>query len=209
MNFKAAREEVLNRGSLSVAFLIEMAEWGRTASAAIFAPRPSPIGKPDPDIYARIKPILGPWQSLLHRIAAMLEVMRVLALLESSGDWTDGVDTSRLGDDTPENEEAGAWQVSYDARNIGQELRDLLAAHNIAMQDDGVRFQQHMKFNHPLAMEFIARLMRLTWEHNGPLYRGDERLVIRKTLRGERNSIYPWLSRESVAEFQAALAPRL
>lgn len=191
------RARVFNRGSASVAFLWEMIEWARTADDSIFAPNS------ETDIYAKVKPILGPFDSLLHRRAIMLEVMRVLAGFESSWDWAEGVDTSRLGSDTPENSEAGAWQVSYDARAFAPELRALCVANGVL---DGVKFQQTTKFNHPFAMEFVARLMRYTTKHNGPLYKGEERLAIRKSLRGAQHSIYPWLRQDTVAEFSTLLS---
>ena len=197
MMFNDIKKEVLNRGRIPDYFAIEMVDWCRTAPDEIFLPNPSTM-----EIYPYVKPELGPWLSLLHRKAVMLEVMRVLALFESSCDWEDGVDTSRLGDDTPENAEAGAWQVSYSARRNGEELRSLLIHHGI---ENGIAFQEQMKEDHKLAMEFIARLMRITRMHNGPLYKGKERAAIRKTLRGPEQSIYPWLSRAAVNEWKVLL----
>ena len=192
---------VLNRGTPPASFIQQMVEWARTAPDDIFDRTPT-IGSRD--LYNKVFPDLGHYESLVHRKAVMLEVMRVLAGFESSWDWTEGVDTSRLGPDTPENAEAGAWQVSYDARRLDLSLAKLLRDRGIS---DGVTFQRKMKFDHPLAMEFVARLMRVNTKHNGPLYRGAERSIIRKSLRGEEHSIYPWLKREAVAEFQALLQP--
>jgi hypothetical protein len=197
MTFTETKRSVFNRGIASDAFLEEMVNWARNAPDDIFEPNSLN------DIFAKVRPELGPYTSLHHRKAVMLEVMRVLAGFESSWDWREGVDTSRLGDDTPENNEAGAWQVSYDARRLHPSLQHLLAERNIT---NGVKFQQAMKFDHPLAMEFVARLMRVNTRHNGPLYKGDERLIIRRSLRGPEHSIYPWLSREAVGEFEALLA---
>lgn len=194
--FVATKATVHDRGVARDAFLRELVEWARSADEAIFAPTPHP------DIYSKIKPELGPWESLIHRKAAMLEVMRVLAGFESSWDWTEGVDTSRLGDDTPENSEAGAWQVSYDARHLAVELADFLRARGIT---NGIQFQRTTKFNHLFAMEFVARLLRVNTKHNGPLYKGAERARIRRSLRGAEHSIYPWLRRDAVAEFQRLL----
>lgn len=197
MNFVATKARVHNRGTPPDSFLKELVEWGRTATDDIFAPNPLN------DIYAKVKDELGPYTSLKHRKAVMLEVMRVLAGFESSWDWTEGVDTSRLGSDTPENSEAGAWQVSYDARHLAPELRHLLGMWSI---DNGIEFQEQMKSNHPLAMDFVSTLMRFNTKHNGPLYKGDERSIIRKSLRAPEHSIYPWLSREAVAEFEELLS---
>lgn len=197
MNFHATKARVHNRGIPPDSFLEEMVNWAKTATDDIFAPNPLN------DIYAKVKPELGPYTSLIHRKAVMLEVMRVLAGFESSWDWTEGVDTSRLGSDTPENSEAGAWQVSYDARQIHPELRSMLALEGV---HDGITFQRKMKFNHPLAMEFVARLMRFNTKHNGPLYKGDERFALRKSVQASQHSIYPWLSRASVQEFESLLS---
>lgn len=197
MNFKAALHPVLNRGAASPAFLGEMVEWCRSADDTIFAPNELA------DIYGKVRAELGPWRGIIHRRAVMLEVMRVLAGFESSWDWKEGVDTSRLGADTPENEEAGAWQVSYDARRISGSLQSMLIAADV---HDGITFQRKMKFDHPLAMRFVSTLMRFNTKHNGPLYKGEERNAIRSSLRGPEHSIYPWLRKDSVAEFEDALA---
>ena len=91
---------------------------------------------------------------------------------------------------------------------FGQDLRDLVAPHGISNQKrDGNAFQALMKANHPVAMEYIARLMRYTRRANGPLQKGNERSKFNPPeLRLEEQSIYPWLSRAAVAEFQAFLA---
>lgn len=192
MSYAATKAVVLNRGIAPDSFLDQLIAWAKTAPEAIFLPNDRL------DIYSKVRAELGPWESTIHRKAVMLEVMRVLAGFESSWDWDEGVDTSRLGDDTPYNSEAGAWQVSYDARLIHPDLLTLLVGWGIS---SGIQFQRAMKFDRPKAMEFVARLLRYNTKHNGPLYKGDERLAIRRSLRGETHSIYPWLSRESVREF--------
>lgn len=194
--FEETKRRVFNRGVAPDSFLNEMVDWAITADGDLFAPNDRY------DIYSKVRYELGPWESLVHRRAVMLEVMRVLAGFESSWDWQEGVDTSRLGSDTPENSEAGAWQVSYDARKLDPELAALVVSRGI---EDGITFQRVTKFDHPFAMEFVALLMRFNTKHNGPLYKGDERLIIRKSLRGEEHSIYPWLNRQSVIEFQKYL----
>lgn len=197
MTFRETKQKVFNRGVPPDEFLAELVNWARSAPDEIFEPNPLN------DIYSKVAPELGPYTSFTHRRAVMLEVMRVLAGFESSWDWQEGVDTSRLGSDTPENSEAGAWQVSYDARRLAPVLAKMLRDRGIS---DGVTFQRKMKFDHPLAMEFVARLMRHNTKHNGPLYKGDERSIIRRSLRGEEHSIYPWLSREAVWEFEELLS---
>lgn len=188
----AIKSRVFNRGVPPNGFLSELIEWGRSAPAELFAPNPYV------DIYSKTLAELGPWQGPLHRRAVMLEVMRVLAGFESSWDWTEGVDASRLGKNTPENCEAGAWQVSYDVREKSPDLAALLRANGI---QDGLQFQEAMKIDHPLAMTFAASVMRHTTYHNGPLYKGRDREGIRRDLRGPEHSVYPWLRREAVAQF--------
>jgi hypothetical protein len=92
-------------------------------------------------------------------------------------------------------------------RSAGSPRRDLkdLVQREVGTFN-GVEFQRAMKAKHLLAMEYIARLMRHTRMANGPLYKGTERSKLTPKVRGEEQSIYPWLSREAVAEFQAFLA---
>ena len=52
---------------------------------------------------------------------------------------------------------------------------------------DATQFQKAMKHNHPLAMEYIARLLRRTTHHNGPVL---------------RHEIDPWLRHDAVEEFR-------
>jgi hypothetical protein len=194
--FKATTAKVFNRGSPRISFLQELVAWGKRAPDSIFVDQPGNTK----DVYASVVSELGPFGDITHRKACMLEVMRVLAGFESSWNWNEGIDTTRKSATTPKNAEAGAWQVSADSLSFGQDLKDLMGGLN------GVDFQRTMKSNHPLSMEYITRLTRHTRMHNGPLYKGSERSIFRPTLRGEEQSIYPWLSRAAVAEFQRQLA---
>lgn len=197
--FKHAKAEVYNRGVAPDYFLMEMVDWAKTAADVLFE-RNNVY-----DIYSKVAPELGPFEAnIKHRKAVMLEVLRVLAGFESSWDWMEGVDTSRLGTSTPENKEAGAWQVSYDSRHYSAELRLYLLQRQVT---NGVIFQRKMKHEHDLAMEYEVRMLRISagLRHNGPLYKDDERLAIRKSLRAGKHSIYPWLSRKAVGEFAALL----
>ena len=54
----------------------------------------------------------------------------------------------------------------------------------------GNDFQRAMKQNHQLAMEYIARLLRRTVNHNGPV---------------KRHEIDPWLRKDAVMEFRDLL----
>jgi hypothetical protein len=174
--------QVFNRGVPPDSFLNQLVDWGRTAPDEIFAPNPHA------DIYSNVVEVLGPWQGLRHRRAVMLEVMRVLAGFESSWDWNAGVDTTNPTSTTPDTIEAGAWQVSANSMAFGQELKDLVL--NKVGSLDGDKFQQAMKQDHKLAMEYVARLLRRTVNHHGPV---------------KRHEIDSWLRRDAVVEFQALL----
>jgi hypothetical protein len=182
MAFRATKQKVLNRGIPPDSFLNELIEWGRTAPDDIFAPNENA------DVYSSVVDVLGPWQGLPHRRAAMLEVMRVLAGFESSWNWNAGVDTTNPTSTTPTTIEAGAWQVSANSMSFGPELKDLVLRRVGTL--DGNAFQKAMKRDHPLAMEYIARLLRRTVNANGPV---------------KRHEIDEWLRRDAVDEFQAML----
>lgn len=182
MGYVATKQHVLNRGVAPDAFLDELVAWGKQAAGEIFARNELS------DIYSNVRNTLGPWRSDAHRRAVMLEVMRVLAGFESSWDWNEGRDTTNESSVTPDTIEAGAWQVSANSMNFGQELKDLVRAHVGSL--DGNAFQAAMKSNHPLAMEYVARLLRRTTRHHGPVL---------------RHEIDPWLRRDAVEEFEALL----
>jgi hypothetical protein len=182
MAFNATKHKVANRGTPPDNFLNELVAWGRTAPDEIFAPNPYA------DVYSNVVGVLGPWQSLRHRRAVMLEVMRVLAGFESSWDWNAGVDTTNPTLTAPDTIEAGAWQVSANSMPFGQELKELVL--NKVGSLDGDDFQKAMKQDHQLAMEYVARLLRRTVNHHGPV---------------KSHEIDSWLRRDAVVEFQALL----
>jgi hypothetical protein len=179
MKYKALKQKVLNRGIPSDEFLDQLISWGKQAPDEIFAPNTFT------DIYSNIKTTLGPWEGIKHRRAVMLEVMRVLAGFESSWNWNAGRDTTNPTSVTPETIEAGAWQVSANSMSFGKELKDLVLTQ--IGTTDGKAFQKSMKENHPLAMEYVARLLRRTTKHHGPV---------------KRHEIDSWLRRDAVAEFE-------
>ena len=118
MSYTATKQHVANRGIPPDDFLDQLVAWGRNAAEEIFA------ANNVSDIYSSIINTLGSWQEPPHCRAVMLEVMRVLAGFESSWNWNEGVDTTNPSSDTPETMEAGAWQVSTNSMNFGQELKD-------------------------------------------------------------------------------------
>jgi hypothetical protein len=183
MSYLATKQHVYNRGVPPTSFLDELVAWGKQADDEIFAPNSYS------DIYSSVKNSLGTWKGIEHRRAVMLEVMRVLAGYESSWNWKEGLDVTNPTSTTPETIEAGAWQVSANSMVYGQELKDLVQREVGSL--DGDSFQKGMKENHTLAMEYVARLLRRTTQHHGPV---------------KRHEIDPWLRRDAVDEFQVLLA---
>lgn len=186
MTFSATKQKVKNRGVPPDSFLEELVAWARKADDGLFAQNANP------DVYGSVKAVLGPFQSLLHRKAIMLEVLRVLGGFESSWNWNDGIDRSARDRSRPQTQEAGLWQVSMDALPFGDDLRQLTAAKiGSHKYTHATQFQAAMKKDHAFAMEFIVRLLRHTVKHNGPVL---------------RHEIDPWLRRDAVLEFQSLLA---
>ena len=71
---------------------------------------------------------------------------------------------------------------------FGEELKNLVLTKVGSL--NGSDFQRAMKQNHQLAMEYIARLLRRTVNHNGPV---------------KRHEIDPWLRKDAVMEFRDLL----
>jgi len=182
MPFSATKQQVFNRGVAPTAFLNELVAWGKDADDEIFAPNNVS------DVYSSVFNTLGPWHGAKHRRAVMLEVMRVLAGFESSWNWKEGRDTKNPTSVTAVTTEAGAWQVSANSMNFGADLKKLVKQKVGSL--DGDEFQRAMKQDHELAMEYIARLLRHTTHHNGPVM---------------RHEIDHWLRQNAVQEFQSML----
>lgn len=201
MSFPAAlKARVDNRGVPPDSFLTELIAFGRKAPDEIFSPNAVPV-----DIYTVIRSSLASvagrdgagglvyhWDSLLQRKAALLEVMRVHAGLESSWNWNEGVDrTNQTSMRNVTGQETGIFQVSFDSLALGNgALKPFAKARGI---DTVGEFIPSMKSNHPLALEYYARLVRVSIRWAGPI------------LRHTHDCIYPWLSRTGLAAFERLL----
>lgn len=198
MNFSATKHSVSNRGVPPDSFLTELVEWAKNAHEDIFAPNAVPV-----DIFTVIKPNLATpagadpsgtpifhWDSFLHRKSAMLEAMRVHAGFESSWNWREGVDTTNEHSQAHiEGQETGIFQVSYDSIYLGgAAMKPFALSHGIGLVEDFIR---EMKEDHPLALEYYARLVRVSIAWAGPL---------------KRHEINPYLRRDAMLEFQNLLS---
>jgi hypothetical protein len=180
--FSACRQNVFNRGSPPDDFLNELIEWGINAPDSIFETN---INN---DIYSVILEELGPWKSIKHRKAALLEVLRVLGGFESSWDWYAGIDTTNPNSNTPCTEEAGIFQCSGDSMAFDIQLKALVQ--QVCGDHSCESFISATKSNHVFAIEYCARLLRFTVNHHGP-------------IKGRH--IHPWLRRDAVQEFMGFL----
>ncbi len=185
VNFSATKRPVGNRGNPPEAFLAELVTWGKAAPEDIFAKNDNRA-----DIYAAVYGNLGPFVGILCRRAVMLEVMRVHAGLESSWNWNEGVDRGNARSQRDRRaEETGIFQVSFDSEALSHAaMLPFAVAHDIVTPET---FIPAMKSNHALALEYYARLVRISIGWAGPLISG---------------KINPFLSRAAVTEFMMLLA---
>lgn len=210
IQFVASLHFIAERGRPPVSFLTELVTWGKkalVASPEIFAVNNNPK-----DAYAAIKPFLGTqtgidangqpifaWDSLEHRCAAMLELMRVHAGRESSWNWRDGVDTTNARSMANKTaQETGIFDVSFDSEYLdspdGKHIMEAFGqSHGLDTPD---KFIPAMKEDHELAMEYYVRLDRVSIAWAGPLVeKGSE-------------SVYPYLYRDSMLEFLRMLTTK-
>lgn len=182
MTFSATKKPIgHNHGAPPDSFLWAIIDWAKHEDDSVYAQN---LNR---DIYALMGAALGPYESELHRKAVMCEVLRVLPGDESDWHWTEGRDTT-AGPQSPEQMEAGAFQVSYDSRRLGPDLPAFLEAHGIT---NAQQFQDRIKADPALDLAYTARLLREPYKRwDGPLNRG---------------WIAAQVSRAAVAEFQALL----
>lgn len=192
MNDKCLLSPVKGRGKPPASFLSTLIAWAKQADDAIFAPNSTPH-----DVMNVLVGVLGPWdgvadspERLLHRKAAMCELLRCLAGFESSWDWIEGVDTTNKRSQAKlECQETGIFQCSYDSLALDKSgtLKAFLVANGV---HNAQEFIHAMKGNHSLALDYAARLLRIDYRWDGPI------------KRGEINSS---LSRAAVNEFRALI----
>ena len=166
MPFNHTLQPVANRGSAPIGFLNQVLVWGENEPDITFTLRKDDAE--ETDIYTVLRKLFSKedWTSLVRRKCWMMEVLRVLAGFESSWKPNTGADTTNPAERDAETFSAGLWQISYNSRGFGQDLRDMLVVYGI---HNGAQFQQMMKTNFTFAARWAARLFRHTIRHNGPL----------------------------------------
>ena len=179
---KAFFQRVHNRGIPPEDFIADLIAFGKKATDDLFAPNDRF------DIYDIIKPALGPWESIKHRKAAMLEALRVLAGFESSWKWNEGADVTNPAENSVETWSAGPFQISANSMNLDKSLKTF--TQKAIWTTDPGKFRIAMMDDHPFAIEYTARLLRINTNHNGPV---------------KRKEIVPWLRKEAVSAFMDEL----
>jgi len=173
---------VANRGVPPTPFISALITWAKNEKDDVFAPNYLH------DIYSLTVGDLGPWHSLLHRRAAMCEVLRVLAGFESSWKWGEGKDTSNPKEIDVNTWSAGIFQISPNAMNLHSSLAEYADSFKVFYKP--AAFRALIMQDHTFAFGFTARLLRVNTHHNGPVRDG---------------FINPWLKREAVAAFEKQL----
>jgi hypothetical protein len=194
MTFKETLAPVYNRGRPPVDFLEDLVAFGRTAPDEIFAPNTAY------DIYslAIAGKIMQPGETnLIVRRAVMLEMMRVHGGLESSWNWDEGVDTTNEA--SMENliqQETGIFQVSFNSLYLDPTISLGACVARYIGSFSAPSFINAMKSNHPLALEYYARLVRISIAWAGPLL----------SLGGHSPMVLEWIRPAAVAEFHALIS---
>lgn len=190
----ALQSPVHGRGIPPQLFLDELIAWAKIAPDEIFDVNDEPG-----DVMGKLRELLGPFEGdagtperLLHRKCMLLELLRCLSGFESCWHWQEGVDmTNYTSRHNIAGQETGIFQVSFDSLTLEHShstLRDLLARKGISGIAD---FIPAMKADHAFALEYAARLLRINYQWDGPIKRGE---------------IDSSLSRAAVQEFKALLA---
>ena len=172
MKYSATLAPVKGRGVPPTKFLDELVAIVKRAPDCLFTPNADPE-----DVFNRLAPVLGPWKNLLHRKAAMCELLRCLAGFESSWNWLEGVDkTNATSQKLIIGQETGIFQVSFDSLLLdlaGDDHLDDL--HQCVMRYCGKLnvqlFIANMKTDHEFAIMYALTLLRNSFLWDGPIKR--------------------------------------
>lgn len=192
MKYSATLHPVSDRGTPPVGFLDELVAVARRAPDSLFAPNSDPE-----DVYPRLVSALGPWRGILHRKAAMCELIRCLGGFESAWHWGEGVDTTNhQSEERIECQETGMFQVSFNSLNLDVHGPDTVADLHACVRRYCGEIEVHtfimrMKTDHEFAIMFVFTLLRNSFLWDGPIKRGE---------------VTPWLRKDAVEEFVSLLS---
>jgi hypothetical protein len=178
-------------------FLLELVNFGRRMLDSAGAVELTVINHHPEDALSKLFPIVGPWQGTkgdfvwcAHRLAAILEGLRVHAGFEADWRWTCGVDTTNASSmKYPSREETGVFQVSYDSLGLDKDGKLLALCRRKFGEDFHAdeprtggpcirKFIAGMKEDKQVALEYAANLYRLTTRWAGPWNRGEVQKAI-------------------------------
>lgn len=139
------------------------------------------------DVYSEVSKELPFTKDILTRKAYMCMILLALLAFESDYKWEEGADTT-AGPEKPDEVETGIAQVSANSMNFG-DLREFAATVGIKTTEDFIRL---MKIKHSFAIQYIIRLLRITYKANGP--------IVHKLING-------WLDLNVVNALKVCLNP--
>lgn len=187
MSYQFAISVVYNRGAPPVAFIDELVLWAKFAGDDVFMPNDSN------DIYAKYAPVLGPWTSLPQRKAGMMEMLRVLAGYEVAGHGRP--EPTRIILITARQQPR---RGSSRCRRTRWPLATLKTRLFAFWQHRSGRFYPGDETDTFFALDYAARLLRLTINANGPVLHDD-------LASGDKKYLHHWLSPSAMNEFMALI----
>jgi hypothetical protein len=178
--------KVHNRGTIPKWFIDDVIAVANKTPDWVFAENSND------DIYSSIKPQLGPWKSLRHRKAAMVNVVLVAAGFESS--WDYGADRDKSASNTSScTREVGILQSSGNSNHFSKSLGAYQQEVCNSTACDGFRAcskAPNANFQKEFPVGHFMRLVRFTIKHHGPL---------------ASKKINPWLKKSCVSAIEKKL----
>lgn len=169
MTYNATLKEIPGHGRPPTQFLDQVVAWGRGCRTEVVA-----INTQPDDVFGWLHQVF-PWQGqppeklwLQSRVASLMELMRVHAAWESDWNWHEGVDVTNMRSEAnAAAREAGIFEVSFDSTALKNSAMLPFAKANGLTSPE--LFQTAMKSNPRLALEYYARLVRVSYRWAGPL----------------------------------------
>lgn len=144
-------------------FLVPLIIWAKAEEDSVFEKNNNH------DIFSIVSEELGPFDTLIKRKAVLCAVMIIIAGDESDWNWREGRDVT-AGQQTEDQKEAGAFQVSNDIRHTDSAIDAWLNSKGI---HTGLQFQASVKGDPILDCALVARVLRANYKRwDGPINRG-------------------------------------